>query len=155
MNNLKSGIRTLKTGPINKMNNNNNFEINSEWLKCQSSQEKLFAFLSEIKNLESVLPKDKIQNFQYVDTDKISFEIENIIQLTLYIEQKDARIPYIQYASEPFGKYHLNLKAEFDNNKSKITLSGYLNEFVLSIARKKLTNLVQKINTKLSELHLN
>ncbi len=137
------------------MSNLNNFEISSDWLECKEPKEKLFTFLSNIKNLESVLPKDKINNFQYINSDKISFEIENIITLVLYIQEVCSSPTFVQYASEQFGKYYLTLRADFQDNKSQITLSGYLNEFVLSIAKKKLTFLVQKINTKLAELSLN
>ncbi len=138
------------------MKNNSSFEIISECLECQTDQEKLFTFLSNIKNFETILPKDKIQNCKITDN-KISFEIENIITLTLYVSNSYAsnnhpKFQYIQYASEPFGDYYLTLKAEFENNKSKIILSGSLNPFVLSIANKKLSRLVQKINLKLSEL---
>ncbi|MEW6774535.1 MAG: hypothetical protein AB1304_11120 [Bacteroidota bacterium] len=132
---------------------NNNFEIHSGWLSSQASQKDLFEFLSHIQNLEKILPKDKIQNIQ-ATSDKISFEIENIIQLKLFIKEKyfsesNEQTSFIQYQSEPFGNYHLELTAQFQNNQSQIILSGYLNPFVLSIARKKLTYLVERINQEL------
>lgn len=138
---------------------NNNFEIPSGWLQCQIPQKELFEFLSNIHNLEKILPKDKIQNFQIQDN-KISFEIESIIQLKLFITQKNYsenpnNLSYIKYQSEPFGNYHLELTAQFQNNQSQIILSGYLNPFVLSIARKKLTYLVERINQELAKFSPN
>ncbi|MCX7728220.1 MAG: hypothetical protein N2203_02005 [Bacteroidia bacterium] len=133
----------------------NNFEISSTWLRCSTSEEIIFDFLSHLKNLEHILPKDKIQNIQF-QNNKLSFEIENIIKLTLFINQikqkKDTTdISFIEYLSEPFGNYYLLLKASFKDNQSQIVLSGYLNPFVLNIAKKKLNYLVNKINEKLSE----
>lgn len=135
--------------------NTNNFEIASDWKTCQSSTDKLIHFLTNIKHLESILPKDKIHNFQVLENNKISFEIEQIIQLTLSIDyhQKNTTEPYkIFYHSEPFGNYHLSLIAQFQNNQSQILLTGHLNPFVLSIARKKLQHLVNRINQELSNL---
>mgnify|MGYP007100548403 CR=1 FL=1 len=122
-----------------------NFEIKSDWLECQTSTQRLMAFLSDIQHLESILPKDKIKNFQVLDKDKIRFDIENIITLTLHItpipspnsdknlkSNPSSLFNAIQYTSEPFGNYYLILKALFDNQKSQIVLTGYLNPFVLS-----------------------
>ncbi|GIV27344.1 MAG: hypothetical protein KatS3mg027_1158 [Bacteroidia bacterium] len=137
--------------------NNNNFEIASDWKICQSTINKLIQFLTNIKHLESILPKDKIHNFQVLENNKISFEIEQIIQLTLsidYDENNTVEPHRIYYHSEPFGNYHLSLIAQFQNNQSQIILTGNLNPFVLSIARKKLQHLVDRINQELSNLIL-
>lgn len=134
---------------------NNNFEIQSEWLSCNTPTAQLIQFLSDITHLESILPKDKIRNFKVLDKNKISFEIENIIQLTLSIyldENTISESHKIYYHSEPFGNYHLSLIAQFQNNQSQILLTGHLNPFVLSIARKKLQHLVNRINQELSNL---
>jgi len=145
-----------------------NFEIKSDWLECQTSTQRLMTFLSDIQHLETVLPKDKIKNFQVIDKDKIRFDIENIITLTLHItsiyssDYSDKKIDShhpslfntIQYTSEPFGNYYLILKAIFDSQKSQIVLTGYLNPFVLSIAKNKLTHLVQRINQELAALKM-
>jgi len=102
-----------------------NFEIKSDWLECETSTQRLMAFLSDIQHLESILPKDKIKNFQVLDKDKIRFDIENIITLTLHITPIHPSSPHsdkslksnplslfnaIQYTSEPFGNYYLILK---------------------------------------------
>ena len=145
-----------------------NFEIKSDWLECQTSTQRLMTFLSDIQHLESILPKDKIKNFQVLDKDKIRFDIENIITLTLHITpinpfvNSDKSLEFnhsslynaIQYTSEPFGNYYLILKALFDNQKSQVILTGYLNPFVLSIAKNKLTHLVQRINQELAALEM-
>ncbi len=132
-----------------------NFEIDSEWQECRSSQEELFSFLSQLQNLEKVLPKDKIEKFECIEEGKCRFEISGLIPLVLYIKEKNKAIPYIEYASEPFNDYYLILKAQFHQNKSKIILSGYLNKFILSMASKKLKALVERINQELSLLKIN
>lgn len=130
---------------------NNNFQIPSEWLNCKSNTKDLFVFLSSIQNLEKILPKDKINNIQILDN-KLSFQIENIITLNLFINKTELtdKLSYIEYQSEPFGNYHLSLTVNFQNNQSQIILTGYLNPFVLSIAQKKLTHLIQRINQELA-----
>jgi len=131
----------------------NNFAIHSDTLTCQSPSYKLIQFLSDIHHLESVLPKDKIHNINSPDNNTIRFDIENIITLTLHIDQSNPNT--IIYRSEPFGNYFLILIVQFnEQNQSQITLTGHLNPFVLSIAKNKLTHLVNKINKKLSELKL-
>lgn len=136
----------------------NNFEIQSEWLPCRTSPEKLITFLSDINHLESILPKDKIKNIQSTKPNSLSFEIENIIQLTLHINTTNPpshpSYQAIRYTSEPFGNYHLELIAQFNHQQSQIILTGHLNTFVLSIAKNKLKHLVQKINQELSSLSL-
>lgn len=138
---------------------NNNFEIKSEWANCKYSEKKLFDFLNSVQHLESILPKDKINNIQIKDH-HLSFEIENIITLSLYINKSEfsnhpESVSFIEYLSEPFGNYHLCLIAKLQNNQSQIVLTGYLNPFILSIAKKKLTHLVHCINQELSVLELN
>jgi len=131
----------------------NTFEIHSDTLTCQSPSDKLIQFLSDIHHLESILPKDKIHNINSPDNNTIRFDIENIISLTLHIDQSNPNT--IIYRSEPFGNYFLVLIVHFnDQNQSQITLTGHLNPFVLSIAKNKLTHLVNKINKELSELKL-
>ncbi|GAB4200592.1 MAG: hypothetical protein Fur0023_04070 [Bacteroidia bacterium] len=136
---------------------NNNFEITSEWLVCKTSTQKLFDFLSDIKNLESILPKDKIHNIQ-LENNELSFQIENIITLSLHIRHiqpfNSSDTASIEYLSKPFGNYHLQLNALFQNNQSQIILSGHLNPFVLSIAKKKLTHLVNRINQELASFSI-
>jgi hypothetical protein len=131
----------------------NTFEIHSDTLTCQSPSDKLIRFLSDIHHLESILPKDKIHNINSPDKNTIRFDIENIISLTLHIDQSNPNT--IIYRSEPFGNYFLVLIVHFnDQYQSQITLTGHLNPFVLSIAKNKLTHLVNKINKELSELKL-
>lgn len=141
--------------------NNNNFEISSQWIECKTSTPQLFEFLSNIKNLQSILPKDKVHHIEYPDDKHLRFSIENIITLTLHISNtatynsENPSQPYlVEYTSEPFGNYHLILKAELIPQKSKIILTGHLNPFVLSIAKNKLTHLVNRINQELSQLTL-
>ncbi|RME16125.1 MAG: hypothetical protein D6799_05285 [Bacteroidetes bacterium] len=133
---------------------NRNFEIHSEWLQCRADTQQLFEFLSNIQNLESILPKDKVNSIQSTNN-TLSFQIENIITLTLFIHQlkpfsSDNHQANIEYLSKPFGNYHLRLNVHFNNNQSQIVLSGYLNPFVLSIAKKKLIHLINRINQELS-----
>lgn len=134
----------------------NNFEIKSDWLNCKSSDDKLFSFLTSVQHLESILPKDRVHNI-HLEDNKLSFSIENIITLQLYIHQSykgntETEHSFIEYMSEPFGSYHLCLQVYLKKHQSQIVLTGYLNPFVLSIAKNKLTHLVKRINKELSEL---
>lgn len=138
---------------------NNNFQITSDWLPCKSDEKKIFSFLTSIQHLESILPKDKVNSIEIIQDNKLKFQIESIITLTLFIKHshlsENADKPsVIEYQSEPFGKYHLNLIVHLQNNQSQISLTGHLNPFVLSIAKNKLTHLVKRINQELAQLAL-
>lgn len=71
------------------------------------------------------------------------------------------REPYrsILFSSEGLGKFNFNLHVQFTGNaeepgQCQIDLSGDLNPFIKAMAEKPLTNLVNTMSLKLSQLQL-
>ena len=133
------------------------FTINSEINSTQSSLKSLFDFLSDFKNFGSILPEDKVENFQFTDTE-CSFNIKGITPMKI---KKAETKPYdfILFSSEGLAKFNFSLKVFFIGNANekgqcKIELIGDLNPFIKAMAEKPLTALTNSMSLKLSQLKL-
>lgn len=131
------------------------FSILSNSNNTQSNIKSLFDFLSDFKNFVSVLPEDKIENFQY-SQNECSFNIKGITPITIKITEKKP-YEYIVYSSEGIAQFNFQLKAQFVGNadekgQCQIQISGDLNPFIKTMAEKPLTNLVNAMSVKLSQL---
>lgn len=132
------------------------FTINSEIHSTQASLKSLYDFLSDFKNFRSILPEDKISDFQY-SGQQCSFNIQGITPMTVrLVEKEDAR--YILFSSEGLAKFNFNLKALFTGEPDQagtcgVELTADLNPFIRSMAEKPLTALVNTMSLKLSQLN--
>lgn len=133
------------------------FTLESNINKTQSTLKSLFEFLIDFKNFNSILPSDKVENFEFTDT-QCSFNIKGITPMTIKLTEK---IPYsfIFFSSEGLAKFNFSLKVYFTGNENevgecKIDLLGDLNPIIKSMAEKPLLNLVNTMSLKLSELKL-
>ncbi|MBX3163950.1 MAG: SRPBCC family protein [Bacteroidetes bacterium] len=133
------------------------FSILSESNNTQSNIKALFEFLSDFKNFASVLPEDKVENFQY-SQNECSFDIKGITPMSIKIAEKKP-YKYIIYSSEGLAKFNFQLKAQFVGNADEkgqcnIQLDGDLNPFIKAMAEKPLTNLVNAMSLKLSQMQI-
>lgn len=133
------------------------FTINSNTNATQSSISSLFDFLSDFKNFNSILPEDKVDNFQYSGSE-CSFNIRGITPLTITLAEKKP-YEFILFSSKGLASMSFNLKVHFIGEASqpgqcKIELSGDLNPFIKAMAEKPLTALVNTMSLKLSQLKL-
>ncbi|MEO6303053.1 MAG: hypothetical protein ABIP51_07755 [Bacteroidia bacterium] len=133
------------------------FTIISETNSTQASLKSLFDFLSDFKNFGSILPEDKVENFQYSETE-CSFNIKGITPMK--IKKTEAK-PYehILFSSEGLAKFNFSLKVFFigeaeKNGSCKIELMGDLNPFIKAMAEKPLTALTNTMSLKLAQLNL-
>ncbi len=131
------------------------FTIVSDTNKTKSSLKSLFDFLSDFKNFASILPEDKVDNFKYSENE-CSFNIKGITPMTIKVTEK---VPYefILFSSDGLAKFNFSLKVQFtgdaeSSGECKIDLLGDLNPFIKTMAEKPLTNLVNTMSLKLSEL---
>lgn len=133
------------------------FNIISNTNATRSTLKVLYDFLIDFKNFKSILPEDKVENFQYSETE-CSFAINGITSLTIRrVEQQ----PYttILFSSEGMAKFNFNLQVFFvgealQPGNCRVELSGDINPFIKTMAEKPLTNLVNTMSQKLSELTL-
>jgi hypothetical protein len=134
------------------------FTLVSETNNTQSSIKHLFDFLSDFKNFKSILPEDKVENFQCSDTE-CSFNIKGITAMTIKITDRKEN-EFILFSSEGLAKFNFSLKAVFSGNalqtgQCKVELFGDLNPFIKTMAEKPLSNLVNTMSLKLAQLNLN
>ncbi len=134
------------------------FTITSQTNTTRSALNKLFDFISNFKNFESILPADKVEDFKYSEQE-CSFSIKGITPLTVRIEDKK-EFEYILFTSQGLAKFNFRLKALFigdpqQKGQCSIELQADLNPFVKAMAEKPLTALVDTMSLKLSQLNLN
>jgi len=134
------------------------FTISSEKKSTVSPINKLFEFLADFKNFDSVLPHDKIEDFTFKDNE-CSFNIKGITPITIKLAEKTP-YEFMLFTSDGLAKFNFKLKVHFmgeatETGECKVELIGDLNPFIKIMAEKPLTNLVNQISLKLSELQLN
>ncbi len=133
------------------------FSIASAQQKAKESNTALFNFLTDFSNFKSILPEDKTDGFSYDDT-SCSFNIKGITPMKVVLDEK---LPFekIRFNSQGLGKFNFNLEVFFKGaadevGECKIELSGDMNPFIVSMAEKSLTALVNSMNQKLTDLKL-
>ena len=133
------------------------FTITSNTNSTQSSLKAAFEFLSDFKNFKSILPEDKVENFEYVDTE-CSFNIKGITSMK--IKKIDAvAYDFILFSSEGLAKFNFSLKVFFigdayQKGQCKVELTGDLNPFIKAMAEKSLIALTNTMSFKLAQLQL-
>ena len=133
------------------------FTIISEVQQTKATVKELFDFLTDFKNFKSILPEDKVENFEYT-ADGCSFNIRGITALSIKLISKT---PYtsVKFQSEGLAKFNFILEAKFSGspgNKGQcsIELFADMNPFIKTMAEKPLTGLVNVMAVKLSELEI-
>jgi hypothetical protein len=133
------------------------FTIISGTQNTKSTIKELYDFLSDFKNFASILPEDKVENFQH-SGDSCSFTIRGITALTIKLISKT---PYssIKFQSEGLAKFNFILEAKFSGEESKpgqcsIELFADMNPFIKVMAEKPLKGLVETMALKLSQLEV-
>lgn len=131
------------------------FTIVSESNKTRSSVKSLFDFLSDFKNFASILPEDKVENFQF-QGDQCSFNIKGITPMTIKLVEKKP-FEFLLFSSEGLAKFNFSLKVSFTgeaekSGECKVDLMGDLNPFIKAMAEKPLAGLVNTMSLKLSQL---
>jgi hypothetical protein len=131
------------------------FTIVSETYRTRSALKSLFEFLGDFKNFKSILPEEKVTDFNF-SGDECSFNIKGITKMSIRLTEKK-EFEYILFQSEGLAKFNFYLKANFEGNPNepgncKIELSGDMNPFIKSMAEKPLTDLVNTMSQRLSRL---
>jgi len=131
------------------------FVIESETYQTVSALKDLFEFLGDFKNFNSILPQDKVENFQYSENE-CSFSIKGITPMTIKMVEKK-QYEYILFTSNGLAKFDFQLKVFFigeagNPGKCKVELMGDLNPFISKMVEKPLAQLVNTMSLKLSQL---
>ncbi len=133
------------------------FTIESETNNTVSHLKTLFEFLEDFKNFNSILPHDKVENFQFSENE-CSFHIKGITPMTIKLVEKKP-YEFILFTSDGLAKFNFKLKVFFigapsEKGSCKVELSGDLNPIIKKMAENALTQLVNTMSLKLSQLQL-
>ncbi len=101
------------------------------------------------------MPEDKVENFEYNDT-SCNFNIKGVTPLKVKLKEKQPH-RLVVFESEGLAKFNFLLEASFsgDENspgKCQIKLQGDINPFIKMMAEKPLTQLVNTMALRLSQL---
>lgn len=133
------------------------FTINSETHATHSNLKSLFSFLIDFRNFKSILPEDKVENFEFT-TEQCSFSIKGVTPMTISLKEKH-NYDYIIFVSDGLAKFNFSLKVNFigepeQKGQCEIDLIGDLNPFIKTMVEKQLTALVNTMSSRLSKLEL-
>ena len=132
------------------------FTIESETRHTVSRISDLFDFISDFKNFPSILPSDKVEDFQY-SGDECSFNIKGVAPMKVKIVEKK-KYDHVLFSSEGLSRFNFSLKVNFIGHHSdaagscRVELMGDLNPIIRSMAEKPLTTLVNTMSQRLAEL---
>ena len=122
------------------------------------SQERVYAKLSDLSNLESVkdrLPEDKIQDLSF-DSDTLSFSVSPIGQLTLQIVEREP-CKCIKLATTnsplPFNMWIQLVSTAEEECKLKVTISMNINPFMKAMVQIPLQDGLEKMVEMLSMIN--
>lgn len=131
------------------------FTIQSETYQTVSTLQNLFKFLEDFKNFNSILPHDKVQNFEFTQSE-CSFHIKGITPMTVKLVEKKP-YEFILFTSDGLAKFNFKLQVFFIGEAEnigacKVELIGDLNPIIKKMAENALTQLVNTMSLKLSQL---
>ena len=131
--------------------------ITSETKRVDYSAEKVYQFITDFNNFESLLPQDKVENFK-ADGDTCSFRIKGMTDLGLKIvdAKKHSRIDMVSNGKVPFPfKMNVLIESPDDSNSDvRIEFEGDINPFMKMMVEKPLTNFFNMLVDRLTQLEL-
>lgn len=125
----------------------------SQVKELDSDMTEVFGFLSNLKNLEPHIPKDKIRNF-YAEEDSCSFQVDMLGDATINIVEKE---PYksIKFSgnkntSFPFDMWVQLKESSPGKTFMKLTLHAEVNMMMKMIVEPFLKNGLEAITDKIA-----
>ncbi len=132
-------------------------EFVSEIKAIPQNEDRIFAMLSDLSNLERVkdrIPQDKIKNFEF-DSDSCSFAVNPVGKITFQIVEREPNktIKFTTTKSPVPLLLWIQLKqvAEMDT-RMRLTVRAELNPFIQQMVSKPLQEALDKIATVLASL---
>ena len=132
-------------------------EFVSEIKAIPQNEDRIFAMLSDLSNLERVkdrIPQDKIKDFEF-DSDSCSFAVNPVGKITFQIVEREPNktIKFTTTKSPVPLLLWIQLKqvAEMDT-RMRLTVRAELNPFIQQMVSKPLQEALNKIATVLASL---
>ena len=132
-------------------------DFTSEVKTIQHNDDKIFAMLSDMSNLERVkdrIPQDKIKDFTF-DTDSCSFTVEPVGSIRFEITEREPNktIKFSTTNSPIPVMMWIQLKQVSENDtKMKMTVRAELNPFIKPMVSKPLQDAIDKISEIVAHL---
>lgn len=132
-------------------------KIETAKVASPNSQQALFNFLSDLNNLEQLMPEGKIDNWKS-DSDSCEFSIKGMASIGLRVidRKPNNEINIESFGKAPF-KFKLNILIEqksADSAETQIIFDGDVNPFMKMMIEKPLSNFFNMLTAKAGELKL-
>ena len=130
-------------------------ELKSDKVGISASIEDVHAFLSDARNLELILPHDKISDFK-ADENQCSFKVQGAIVISLIQNGSEATKIFLKSGEKsPFPfKLTVNMEDKGHMTEGFIEFDGEVNSFLKMMVEKPLQALFNFMSHKLEE-HFN
>lgn len=132
-------------------------EFASEVKTIPHNEDRIFAMLSDLSNLERIkdrIPQDKVKDFEF-DSDSCSFAVDPVGRINFQIVEREPN-KTIKFATtnSPVPLFlWVQLKQVAENDtRLKITVRAELNPFLKPMVSKPLQDAVDKISTVIASL---
>lgn len=132
-------------------------KIESKITRSEHSDQKLYDFITDFNNFESLIPEDKVKNWQS-DKESCSFSIDGIGSAGLKIIEKEPN-KLVKITSEGSSPVNflmwIQLKKVDDNDtRIKITIDPQVNMMMMTMVKKPLQEFVDMLAERMSSLSL-
>ena len=132
-------------------------EFVSEIKQIPQNDERIYAMLSDLSNLERIkdrIPQDKIKDFEF-DSDSCSFSVSPVGKITFQIvDREPVKTIKFQTTNSPVPLFlwiQLKQVQEMDT-RMRLTVRAELNSFLKPMVSKPLQDALDKISTVLASL---
>lgn len=132
-------------------------EFVSEIKQIPQNDERIYAMLSDLSNLERIkdrIPQDKIKDFEF-DSDSCSFSVSPVGKITFEIvDREPCKTIKFQTTNSPVPLFlwiQLKQVQEMDT-RMRLTVRAELNSFLKPMVSKPLQDALDKISTVLASL---
>ena len=125
-------------------------EITSKKHEINAKVERVILFLSDLNNIEKLLPKDKISEWKS-DTDNCSFKVQNTATISLIKKEVgENKIHMTSGEKSPFPfKLDVNITENGEGSFGEIHFDGEVNAFLKMMVERPLTSLFDYMSEKL------
>lgn len=132
-------------------------KIESKITKTEHSDEKLFGFVTDFRNFEELVPKDKIKDWQ-ASEESCSFSIDGIGAAGLEIAEKEEfKLVKISSTEETPIKFFIWIqfkKVAENDTRIKITIDPQVNMMMMPMVKKPLKEFVDILAERMGTLEL-
>lgn len=129
--------------------------IETQKKKVAKSDEALFGFLTDVKNFETLMP-ETIDKFEVLDENTFKFALKGMPEIVLRLKEKYPHEKIVLGAAS--DKLPFTLTAHITplgNAESEVGLNfeGEFNTMIAMMVKSPITNFMEILSTKMSELH--